>query len=253
MTGLLASVRDAREARLALAGGADLIDLKEPAAGALGAVLPEVVREVVALVALVAPARGTSPVRVSATIGDLPLQPARVEPAVRAVAACGVDFVKIGFFAGDAAACLRALAPLAHETGLIAVLFADRAPDFALLPHLGRAGFRGAMLDTADKRGSLRAHLADRDLARFVAATHALGMLAGLAGSLRVEDVRPLAALAPDYLGFRGALCGAGGRSAGLDAAALAGVRAALGVRAAACGCARETPCASRRLNPAAV
>ena len=37
MTALLASVRSVAEAELALAGGADVIDLKDPSQGALGA------------------------------------------------------------------------------------------------------------------------------------------------------------------------------------------------------------------------
>ena len=37
MTGLLVSVRDSSEAQAALKGGVDLIDIKEPRAGALGA------------------------------------------------------------------------------------------------------------------------------------------------------------------------------------------------------------------------
>ena len=53
-------------------------------------------------------------------------------------------------------------------------------------------------------------------------------MAIGLAGSLGLADVAPLAELGPDYLGFRGALCGRGGRTAGLDAAAIAEVRAAV-------------------------
>ena len=36
MTGLLVSVRSAEEAEIALAGGANLIDIKEPSRGALG-------------------------------------------------------------------------------------------------------------------------------------------------------------------------------------------------------------------------
>ena len=40
---LLASVRSAGEAQVAVAGGADLIDAKEPARGALGAVDADVV------------------------------------------------------------------------------------------------------------------------------------------------------------------------------------------------------------------
>lgn len=46
MTGLLVSVRDAREARLALAGGVDLIDIKEPSRGALGGADPAIWRDV---------------------------------------------------------------------------------------------------------------------------------------------------------------------------------------------------------------
>src|SRR5712691_8352699 len=43
MTKFLASVRDVSEAEIALAAGADIIDLKEPARGALGAVEPAII------------------------------------------------------------------------------------------------------------------------------------------------------------------------------------------------------------------
>ena len=39
ITGMLASVANLAEARLAAAGGADIVDLKNPVAGALGALL----------------------------------------------------------------------------------------------------------------------------------------------------------------------------------------------------------------------
>ena len=45
-TGLLVSVRSAAEALVAMAGGADLIDVKEPSRGSLGAVDPEVLSEI---------------------------------------------------------------------------------------------------------------------------------------------------------------------------------------------------------------
>ncbi|MEX0712176.1 MAG: (5-formylfuran-3-yl)methyl phosphate synthase, partial [Pirellulales bacterium] len=47
MTKLLVSVRSLAEARLALAAGVDLIDLKEPARGSLGALDPAVARQIV--------------------------------------------------------------------------------------------------------------------------------------------------------------------------------------------------------------
>lgn len=222
MTQLLASVRTAAEAALAVGGGADIVDLKEPRAGALGA-LPAPV-----LAACVAAVAGRRPV--SATVGDLPLDPGPVAAAAAAVWATGVDIVKIGLFPGDLDGCLAALAPQAAAgRRLVAVLFADRAPDFAVLERLAGAGFFGAMLDTADKTaGPLRRHLDEPALARFVGRARALGLLCGLAGSLRLDDVPALLPVAPDYLGFRGALCGSDGRGGALRAEALAAVRRAV-------------------------
>ena len=47
---LLVSVRTAAEVAAGAGGGADIIDAKEPAAGSLGAVTPDVLREIAALV-----------------------------------------------------------------------------------------------------------------------------------------------------------------------------------------------------------
>ena len=219
MTRLLASVTGPEEAALALAGGADLIDLKDPALGALGAVDPALVRETVALLA------GRRPV--SAVTGDLPMQPDLVAEAAQGMAEAGADYVKVGIFPGGAPeACLQAVAPLAGRVRLVAVLFADRAPDLRLLPLLQAAGFRGAMLDTAEKGGlGLLDAMPLPRLGEFVAACRAHQLEAGLAGSLEAPDVPRLLLLRPDVLGFRGALCGAGDRRGTLDAAALQTIR----------------------------
>jgi uncharacterized protein (UPF0264 family) len=218
---LLASVATLDEAATALELGADILDLKRPAEGALGAWPLGLVREAVARFG------GRRPL--SATIGDLPPVPDRVVPAARAAAEAGVDYVKVGLFAGgDPKACIAALAPLAAANRLIAVLMVDQAPDLGLLPFLAGAGFAGAMLDTAGKQGGgLRVHLCDAALARFVTLARMNGLLCGLAGSLGLDDIAPLAALEPDYLGFRGALC-AGDRAGRLDPDAFRAVRAAL-------------------------
>jgi uncharacterized protein (UPF0264 family) len=221
--GLLASVASLAEVELAVAFDADLIDLKDPAQGALGAWPVELIPAAVALVA------GRLPV--SATVGDLPMEPTRLLAAAQRTAETEVDLVKIGFFAGgDPRGCVAALGQAARGgIRLVAVLMADQgALDLALLPALRDAGFQGAMLDTADKvGGGLRRHLGPELLARFVGDAKALGLLTGLAGSLNVADVAPLATLGPDYLGFRGALC-RGTRAGALDRAAFAAVRAAL-------------------------
>ncbi len=220
---LLASVTSEAEARLAAAHGADIIDCKEPSAGALGA-LPH---DVVAAIRRAVPGH----IPVSATIGDLPSDPELVGRAARAMAKTGCDIVKIGFFpGGDARATVRHLgAGLAQETQLVAVLLADAPFDRGLVPALAEARFAGVMLDTAAKDGrTLLDHRRPAELAQFVTEAQALGLMTGLAGSLRLEQIPQLLTLAPDVLGFRGALCRARDRRQALDAAAFAGVRRAI-------------------------
>jgi uncharacterized protein (UPF0264 family) len=212
-------VTNAAEAELALSGGADVIDCKDPAAGALGALDRAVVQEIVRSVG------GRAPV--SATIGDLPADPHVMRAAASAMAATGIDIVKVGFF-GDRDP-RPAIAALGCAEGardrLVAVLMADRDPDFALLPVLAAHGFRGVMLDTAGKSsGSLTDVLSTARLAEFVTAAHTAGLFAGLAGSLQSGDVAKLQRISADILGFRGALC-VFGRASGLDAARIAAVR----------------------------
>lgn len=96
-----------------------------------------------------------------------------------------------------------------------------------MLIAIARAGFACGMLDTAGKDGrSLRDCMADEDLTRFGASARRHGLVTGLAGSLKLDDIPALLSLGPDYLGFRGALCAGGSRLAVLDSAALREVRA---------------------------
>ncbi len=220
VTRLLASVRSPEEALIALDGGADIIDLKEPAQGALGRLADPVIRDILGAIA------GRRPV--SATIGDLPLAPLPVRRAVEAMAATGVDIVKLGIFAGDWAATLAALAPLARNIRLVAVSFGDRPLDLEIVRRAGGAGFYGVMLDTAEKRdGPLTRYLSTAALADFLDLARAGNLLAGLAGSLGAADLPLLLPLRPDFLGFRSALT-RGGREAPLDAASVARLRLAI-------------------------
>lgn len=221
MTGLLASVATLAEMETARRGGADIVDLKNPARGALGAWPIAALKDAVALWSQ----WGERRPELSATIGDHPMAPATVLAAAASVAATGVPLVKLGVFAdGDPAACFTALAPLATRTKLIAVFFGDLGPDPSLIARAAKARFHGVMLDTADKSaGGLRAYMSDDELRAFVAAAKAQGLLTGLAGSLKPADIVPLSPLAPDYLGFRGALC-SGGRTGELQEDAVADV-----------------------------
>jgi (5-formylfuran-3-yl)methyl phosphate synthase len=221
MTGFLASVASVQEARVVLEAGADVVDLKAPAQGVLGALPVAILRETVGFVA----GRRI----VSAATGDLPPDTAIVRDAVRVVEAAGVDVVKVGLF-GPARRreVLRTLGEEARAgTTIVVVLFADREADLTRdLAEIARQGLHGVMLDTCDKAGrGLRACRRDGALRRFVEVARGLGLLTGLAGSLGAADISPLLALTPDYLGFRGALCGERGRQGTIDTGAVRDIR----------------------------
>ncbi len=220
MTGLLASVADLKEARLVLAAGADIVDLKDPQQGVLGAVSQDIAGEVVRHIA------GRCPV--SATVGDLPMQAEVIASAIEGMATAGVNLIKVGTFGvldDKVMAMFAAQASAGHA--IVVVFFADRAPDLSVVPDLAAAGIHGVMLDTADKHnGHLRAHSDDAALATFVAKARSYGFVVGLAGSLRLDDIPPLLALQPDYLGFRGALCRGNRRTHAIDPVAVREVRA---------------------------
>lgn len=209
---LLISVRDVDEALAAAHGGADLIDLKEPGAGALGALPIAMVRTIVAALR-----RDGCLLPISATIGDLPMREAnRIDARVAAVGACGVDYVKVGIErAPQAPSVLDRLARSA--SAVVPVFIADQGLEWRDVTHACTPGFAGVMLDTADKRaGSLFEAMTLADLHRFVDAARAGARMVGLAGALRATHAPMLRSLAPDFAGFRSAVC-AGERSSALD------------------------------------
>ncbi|MCX7104105.1 MAG: (5-formylfuran-3-yl)methyl phosphate synthase [Methylococcales bacterium] len=212
MTGMLASVNSLTEALLVLNAEVDIIDLKQPEQGALGALEVSDVKKIVAEIA------GRCPV--SATIGDLPMQPELVFNAVKAMSETGVDYIKIGFFPGDDwHGTVKKLAELTGQNhALIAVLFADTQVDFAIINLLKVAGFKGVMLDTMNKQsGALLQVMSMAKIVGFIAQVRKLELICGLAGSLRLEDVPVLLPNKVDYLGFRGALCEGQNRSGQLN------------------------------------
>jgi (5-formylfuran-3-yl)methyl phosphate synthase len=221
MTKFLASVKNVEEAKIVAECGADIIDIKDPAHGALGAVGLDTIE---AIVAAIGRGRATS-----AVTGDQPMNPGLIAAAAGRVAGTGVDYIKVGLFNHDLnrmVTCVEALAPLARKVKIVAVLFADEKPDFAIIPTIAQSGLVGVMLDTAKKTaGRLPDHLDIATLQAFVDRARQHGLFSGLAGSLEWPDVPRLLLLAPDLLGFRRALCAAGARSAAIDPDAVAMLR----------------------------
>jgi uncharacterized protein (UPF0264 family) len=212
----LVSVRSVDEALLAADAGVTLIDGKEPRDGALGALPHDVLARIA--VAL----RGRA-VELSATIGDAPHD---VAAAVHDAAAWGIDVVKVGV---ASISTLRALERLPQR--VVPVLLVDGGLDDTLL-DAALERFATLMLDTVDKRRGLFDHVPVPRLQGVLARAHAAGRHIGLAGALRLADVPRLHDLAPDFAGFRSAVCD-GDRGGAMSAARLRALLAALSADAA--------------------
>lgn len=227
---LLVSVVDADEARAALAGGADIIDVKDPREGALGAPAPATLAAVVGAVGGAAP--------VSVALGDLPDQPHTAALAARGAAACGAAFVKVGLRGPRslqrAVAMVAAVADaVGPAVSVIAAGYADAAaldpPALApaLLPDVVAAtGIAGALIDTSVKDGGgLYRWLTDAAVASLVERTRAAGGSFAIAGQLRLSELRRVEA---DIVGVRSAVCRDGDRSSRLERSLVAAAVAEL-------------------------
>jgi uncharacterized protein (UPF0264 family) len=228
---LLVSVADADEARVAVRGGVDIVDVKNPAEGSLGAPAPATIAQV----------RDTVPPErpVSAAIGDLPNLPGTAALAALGAAHSGAAYVKVGLWGtsteDEAVAVLRAV----HEAldggpTVIAAAYADaeRVPSRPLAPGAvvaaaRRAGVGGCLVDTAVKDGrGLFEWLTPDALTALVAAAHAANLEVALAGALRAEDLPTVRATGADIAGVRSAACRDGRRNAPLDAERIERLRA---------------------------
>ena len=220
---LLVSVIDADEARAAAAAGADIVDVKNPAEGSLGAPSPAVIAAVCAAVG--------GDVPVSAAIGDMPNLPGTAALAALGAANSGAAYVKVGLYGvseqRDAVALLRSVRAAAPDATVVAAAYADarRVAHAPLAPELVARVARAAdcdacMLDTAvkDGRGLLEWLTADA-LAALVDEAHAAGLQIALAGALRERDLPVIRATGADIAGVRSAACAGGDRSGRLDAA----------------------------------
>jgi uncharacterized protein (UPF0264 family) len=199
VTQLLVSVRSAGEADAALLGGADLIDVKEPARGALGRADDATVAAVVRAVA------GRRPV--SAALGELrdflPPHPP------------GLAFVKWGLsgLGHDWRGKLSQAAEHLGTTAPVAVAYADHVQASAPSPRevaefAASRHWPAFLLDTFEKDGrTLLDWLGIDELHDLCRLCHDAGVRVALAGSLRLEHVEMLTILQPDWLAVRSAAC----------------------------------------------
>jgi uncharacterized protein (UPF0264 family) len=217
---LLVSVRSAEEVEPALAGGADIIDAKEPKLGSLGSVAPEVVPSIAALL--------PADTELSIALGDFS-SPAQVTNAITVVMVAPRPaplYLKLGFAgitsADEIADLLKTARAVAREhpaaPHIIAVAYADAAlagsaGPSAVCRAAVLAAADGLLVDTHDKRaGTLLDWLEPQAARDLVSHARKQGLLVALAGGLKLGHLDIVGSLEPDILGFRSAVC-LGGRA----------------------------------------
>jgi uncharacterized protein (UPF0264 family) len=199
----------------------DIVDVKKPDEGSLGANFPWVIREVRDAVPADKP--------VSATVGDVPYKPGTVAQAALGAAVSGATYIKVGLYGCTTPeqaisimrGVVRAVKDYRPDAFVVASGYADAhrigsvnplaLPDIAL-----HSGADAAMLDTAIKDGTrLFDHVPPQVCAEFVRLAHDADLLAALAGSVRQEDLATLTRIGTDIVGVRGAVCEGGDRNRG--------------------------------------
>jgi len=227
---LLVSVRDATEARAALFGGVDILDIKEPARGPLGRADNQTIEQIIQVT------NGQRPV--TAALGELNEQDRQAIPA-------GLTHVKIGL-AGEAAHPDWQNELQDRFSGWpapVAVAYADHnkigAPDLqAVLQWCETHRPVGLLVDTAFKDGStLLDHLSPIVLAQVIERVRQMGLFIALAGSLKGDSLQQVVDLQPDIVAVRSAACKDGIRDNSIDSQRVAEIKSLLGAHAPERGC----------------
>jgi uncharacterized protein (UPF0264 family) len=216
--GLLISVRSADEVAAALDGGADLIDVKEPAKGPLAPAEAEVVAAVI-----------------DAVDGQVPVSAALGEWSPNAITEAHwhlelpLQYVKWGL-AGYAAApgwgedLLDTRRELPIGTEMVMVAYADwerakSVPPAEVAKFAKRFRFKAFLLDTWGKDGkTLLDFMTAKEVAELVGGLKRVYTTVAVGGSLRPEQLKQLKGVAPDYFAVRTSACAAGKRDGVIDA-----------------------------------
>ncbi|MFW9988485.1 MAG: (5-formylfuran-3-yl)methyl phosphate synthase [Candidatus Odinarchaeota archaeon] len=218
---ILISIRSFEELKTAIDGGADIIDLKNPDEGSLGAPFPWLIKKI---------RNYSNDFTLSVAIGDMPNLPGTASLASSGAALCGADIIKVGLYGPrnfkEGVKLLKSVRKTIKDINqnifVVGAGYADftsfNGIDSLDIPTIcNQAGADIAMLDTYSKNGQKLFDFIDSDKLRiFIDKTHQSGLLAALAGSLGLNDIIKVNELGADIIGFRGAACSESDRKNGI-------------------------------------
>jgi uncharacterized protein (UPF0264 family) len=221
---LLVSVRSKDEAERALAGGAEILDVKEPNRGSLGMAAIDDIAAISGLPAVV-----SALIPLSVALGELANWSQTFNcPALPE----SVTFTKLGLSqcrhqSNWRDAWLEVRAEFERQSRSqfrwVAVAYADSreaaSPDLEDVLHAAiETGCAGLLIDTWTKDG--RTLLDETDAASLTVIArecHAAGLFLALAGKLGLDSLRALTGLAADVIAIRSAACRGTERTSHLD------------------------------------
>lgn len=220
---LLVSVRSVDEARSALAGGADIIDVKEPRRGSLGQASAEVIEKIARLRQF---ARGDIPMSVAlGEVTEFDMRQTVTLPANIKYAKLGLSGLRSEPGWVDRWSQVReayeqaATSPLAW----IAVIYADElaahAPAaFQVCAAATATSCQGVLVDTFSKTGGrLTDYVAPGLLAQWSSTARKNGLMFAVAGRLSVSQLPALNSISPDVVAVRSAVCEEGDRQSAVS------------------------------------
>jgi (5-formylfuran-3-yl)methyl phosphate synthase len=216
---LLVSVRSRDEALAAVAGGADLIDVKEPLHGSLGRAKTAVwfeVREVV-----------PPQIPLSIALGELNEWIDADDEWIAANSLVGMNYCKLGlsyappdWFVRWQTLYAQTSEQFPSSPSWVAVVYIDWQaarsphPDSIIRAAGELAECHGVLFDTWNKKSGL---CIDESWQARVDRVRDSGQFVAIAGSLNIETIQRLAALEPDIVAVRGAACTGGDRLKSVD------------------------------------
>ncbi len=214
---VLVSPKDIEEAKAVISGNADIVDVKNPKEGSLGANFPWVIKSIKQLVE----EKGNG-MKMSAAIGDFDYKPGTASLAALGAAASGAEYIKIGLHkiktreeAIDLlTGVVKAVKDFDPTKKVVSAFYADYKRINSISPfeiiEIGKeVDIDVAMVDTGIKDGRTTLEfLSENELKSFVSESKSLGLVTALAGALRFEDIPVIKEIDPDILGVRGMVCG---------------------------------------------
>jgi len=231
---LMVSVQNMEEAKQALKGNADIVDVKNLQEALVGSAHPWLVKEVRDYV--------PQETHASVTLGVVPNQVGTVAMAVYSAGLLNATSVKVGFMKTEYQMAVDILlaskeALNGTETKLIGSLFADNSLYDGLDPNkmvdLAKDGqCDGFLIDTLTKDGrNLFDFMSEEILTDIVYQGKSMGVSTALSGHLRLDNLDELARINPDIVGVRGAVCSKGERGNSVYWEAVAKFRKELDLR----------------------